>query len=518
MSVAAADLAKCSISDDRKDVTELRFTFLLDSNVVMTLEPHVALPDSEPFDLASRFLRLVNENSHRLTVHAATREDIARDTNLPRLAHRLRVLQKYDLLEDVPISARIADALPVTTPNDRVDAAIASALDANAAHFLVTEDRRLRHRVQSAFPDLADRVVSLAVAVELLDLLHPEPGVPPSPLVELRPCYLIQLTDPIFDSIRADYSPDFDTWYVNHCQLSHRNALVIPAGDDGALAGLCILKDEDDDEYGLPRRRLKLCTLKVAEPYRGERLGELLIKAALDDAIGRHRSGLSITVLDDHSDLIGLLTDLGFENTGERTPMGEIVFFRSIDPPEGAAAALDPFELNRLYGPRVLNANVPMHVIPIQPRWEDRLFPEGRFQLDLLGNYAACGNGIRKAYLSHAKSRRVLRGDIVLFYRSTAARQVRFIAVVEASFASSANLELSRFVGTRTVYTAEEIRDMTENGKREVSAILMRQSRKVEPGWTLKELVEHNVIVRAPQSIQSVPEKGTLWLREQLSE
>jgi len=161
--------------------------------------------------------------------------------------------------------------------------------------------------------------------------------------------------------------------------------------------------------------------------------------------------------------------------------------------------------------------DMPMRVIPIQPRWEERLFPEGKYQLELLGEPVACGNGLRKAYLSRSLNRRVRRGDLILFYRSRDLQRIRFVGVVEDTLASANHLDLARFVGTRTVYSVEEIRQMTANGVREVNAVLLRQARRVEPGWTLRELRENEVMAKPPQSIQRVPEPGARWLRQRLA-
>jgi ribosomal protein S18 acetylase RimI-like enzyme len=491
-----------------------RLTFLVDSNVFFTLEPYGMPAVSEPYDLAARFHRLLHEHGHLLAIHAGTREDIQNDRDLNRRAHRLRALEKYRVIEGLAVSERLGDPLSIGSDNDAVDAAIASALEANAAHYFVTEDKPLQTRLRRIAPDLGERVLSLAQAVELLDAMHPEAKAPP-PLVQLAPCYQIALSDPIFDSIRDDY-PGFDDWFTDKCQRAHRGAFVI-RGEDESIAGLCILKDEDDDEYGLPRRRLKLCTVKVAESYRGQRLGELLVKAALDNAIERDRSGLSVTVLDKHTELLGLLADLGFENVGERTDLDEVVLFRSLKPSPKALAELSAFEFNRRYGPRLLNTSVPIHVVPIQPQWEERLFPEGKLQLDLLHTYAACGNGLRKAYLSRSFNRQVQVGDILLFYRSSDLQAVRFVAVVEDILVSPDHLEIARFVGTRTVYSVKEIADLTQNGAREVNAILMRQSRQLEPSWALQELRGHGVFLRPPQSIQSAREEGAEWVRNQLA-
>jgi len=489
-----------------------RLTFLVDTNIFVTLEPFGAVGETEPFEEAAAFQRRVHEHGHLIALHSGTRADIERDTNVSRRDQSLQALNKYLVLDNVPASPALLDAFGASE-NDQVDALIASALEANAAHYLVTEDRGLRQRLSRVAPMLGSRALSLAEAIELLDQLHP-PAPEPPPLVELRPCYSISLADPIFESIRGDYD-DFDDWFRRSCQLGQREAFVIDGGD--SLAGLCILKDEDDEEYGLPSRRLKLCTVKVAEPHRRQRYGALLLKAALDNAVRRGRTGLYVTVFDRHSELIRLLGDLGFEITPHVTGLGELVMWRPLVPPLEAVHALDGFEFNRRYGPHNLKLDVPMHIIPIQPQWEERLFPEGRLQLELVGENAACGNDLRKAYLSRASTLQLERGDLVLFYRSDDERAVRFVAVVEDTLRSADASDIVRFVGTRTVYTAEEIEEMTDHGRRSVLALLIRQSRHLIPAWSVDELVANGVIVRAPQSIQSIPDEGAEWIRAALS-
>jgi GNAT superfamily N-acetyltransferase len=490
-----------------------RLTFLIDTNVFLTLEPFGSGASSEPFNEAAAFSRRVHEHGHRIALHTGTREDIGRDHDVERGAQHLKALEKYVVLSDVPPSPALLAASSGGSENDRVDALIASALEANAVDYLVTEDKGLRSRVGRAAPALERRVLGLAEAVELLEQLHPLAPEPP-PLVEKRPCYALSLDDPIFGSIRDDYN-GFDRWFTDNCQRGHREAFVIDGGD--SLAGICILKDEDEEEYGLPSNRMKLCTLKIAEPHRRQRYGALLVKAALDNAVTRDLSGLYVTVFDKHTELIGLLLDLGFELEPAVTALGELVLWRPLVPPSGVEAQLDGFEFNRRYGPRNLKLDVPMHIVPIEPRWEERLFPEGRVQLDLLPENAACGNDLRKAYLSHSGSRQLARGDIVLFYRSGDLRAIRFIAVVEDTMRTCDSGELVSFVGTRTVYTANEIEELTRDGRKEVAAMLIRQSRFLDPGWPIADMIARGIVLQAPQSTQSVPEKGAAWVRSMLS-
>lgn len=150
-------------------VAKQRLTFLVDSNVFMTLESQGTPAPTEPYKLAAGFARSIQQHGHRLAVHSGTREDVLRDSNTSRREHRLQSLEKYVVLEDVPTSKALVAAFPMKSANDRVDAKIASALHVNAAHYLVTEDRRLRRRVASAAPDLESRVLALSEALELLE-------------------------------------------------------------------------------------------------------------------------------------------------------------------------------------------------------------------------------------------------------------------------------------------------------------------------------------------------------------
>ena len=489
-----------------------RLTFLIDTNVFLTLEPFGALPANEPFEDAARFARRVHEHGHRLAIHEATRDDLLRDGDQARLVHNMRCLEKYLVLRDVPVSAAVSVAFPGESANDRIDSLIVSALDVNAADHLVTQDRRLRQRVERGAPALAERVFSLAEATEFLEQLYPSAPEPP-PRVDKRPCYAIDVSEPIFATLRDDYG-NFDRWFTESCQRGQREAFVVD-GEDG-LAAICILKDEDDDEYGLPPKRLKLCTFKVNEAQRRQRLGPLLLKAALDNAVRRRLSGLYVTAYDKHTELIALFADHGFEVLPEVTGDGELVMWRSLVPPPEAVAELSPFEFNRHYGPRLLNADVPIHLVPIKPQWEERLFPEGTVQLGLFADNAACGNGLRKAYLSRASTQQLTGGDLLLFYRSQT-QVIRFVCVVEGTLRTNDYLRLASFVGTRTVYSAREIEEMTVSGRKEAMAILMRQARFLEPGWNLSELKAQGVTTAPPQSIQRVKEKGAEWVRTMLS-
>jgi hypothetical protein len=177
-----------------------RLTCLVDSNIFIALEPHLELRETEPHALAARFVRIVQRHAHLLAVHEATREDLMRDTDGERQAYRLQLLEKYVVLEGVPVSARVAEAVGGTSPNDLVDIAIASG--PRRQRSTLSRHRRSSagrvigdHGAPLSTADLADRVTepdepSASAAAEwslLAPLMAPLLAAPePAHLQDLR--------------------------------------------------------------------------------------------------------------------------------------------------------------------------------------------------------------------------------------------------------------------------------------------------------------------------------------------
>ena len=101
------------------------------------------------------------------------------------------------------------------------------------------------------------------------------------PLVEEKVAHEIDINDDIFDSLREGY-PGFDGWWRDKCVAAHRRVWGVTIG--GRLAGVAVRKDEDHSEAGTEfagSKILKIATFKVHPDFRGERLGELLLKQVL---------------------------------------------------------------------------------------------------------------------------------------------------------------------------------------------------------------------------------------------
>jgi hypothetical protein len=113
--------------------------FLLDTNILIPLEDsQIPLRES-----LANFVRLAHEHGHQLVYHPASEDDIQRDANLGRRQETLARIRQYTRLQDCL-------ACPWNTintnQNDSADNEILYALECDAAHALVTEDRGIHDK------------------------------------------------------------------------------------------------------------------------------------------------------------------------------------------------------------------------------------------------------------------------------------------------------------------------------------------------------------------------------------
>ncbi len=248
---------------------------LIDTNVFIGLEdPREVAPE------VAELQYLCSHHSIHIFVHEAALADIGRDRDEARRNISLSKVRKFEQLKNVrePPRAMLEQRFgAMVKPNDVVDVALLHALDIGAVDFLVTEDQGIHTRAKRAVPPLADRVLTVVDAVAWLHASF-EPTRVVLPFVEEMPAHAIDQDDDIFDSLRQGY-PDFDKWWRRKCVGEHRPCWV--ATIDNELAGLVVRKEETHAEactkYPGPKI-LKVCTFKVKPKFRGEKLGELLLK------------------------------------------------------------------------------------------------------------------------------------------------------------------------------------------------------------------------------------------------
>jgi L-amino acid N-acyltransferase YncA len=465
-------------------------------------------------EIATRLMELAQKHDCPLYLAQATADDINRATDPKLRTASTLYMKQWKTLGDVPLTDEFLTSAGYEgelSESDKVDARILATLNANAADFLVTQDRRLRQHANQA--GLGDRTLSITSAIELLQQLFETAPFDVPTLEELKG-YQLDVRDPIFDSLKSDY-PGFDEWF-SKVQKEHRDCYVVRSPDGSQLDAIAILKIEEDRPYDLSGRVLKICTFKVADHATGAKRGELLLKAIFNYARSKDVESIYVEVLPIYDTLIGFLETFGFVDRGiTKAPMPgqdpEVVLVKQLRPPT-IPGTLAPLDVHKLYGPGSLLLR-DVFVVPIRPVWHDILFPEARPSDQLPFAPLPAGNALIKAYLTRSAITKLTPGATLLFYRSQDAQAITAVGVVDDLFRSSDPNELRRFVGLRTVYTASEIEELTASGKESVLAIRFRHDRVLENPWPLDELITRRIVSAAPQTIQQVTDQGALtWI------
>ena len=251
---------------------------LIDTNVFIGLED-----EREVAPEFATLQQLCAQHSVRVFIHERAADDIGRDRDAKRRAISLSKIRKFEQLKRVsqpPKADLEAKFGAMPKPNDEVDVALLHALDINAVDFLVTQDQGIHTRARRTSPALGNRILTVSDAVAWLRAAFESLQVR-LPLGEELQAHSVPLTDEIFDSLREGY-PGFDEWWRTKCVADHRTCWVVSI--DGKIAGLVVRKEETHAQAGTRHpgpKILKVCTFKVKPQFRGEKLGELLLKQIL---------------------------------------------------------------------------------------------------------------------------------------------------------------------------------------------------------------------------------------------
>lgn len=434
--------------------------FLLDTNILIPLEDsNIPLPPG-----LANFVRLAQEHRHPLVFHPASLEDINRDRDAERRTRTRNRLAQYTCLDNISDCPWNTSE---TKPNDACDNAILYALECDAAHYLVTEDREIHKKAVSR--GLGSRVFAIQAAEDFLRRLY-EPISVKLPNIQNVPLHSITrlLGGEFFNSLREGY-PEFDEWFRN-CARNDRRAWVYWA-DPETLGALCVYahkENEDITNHGdiLPGASLKLCTFKVAPDCRGRKIGELFLKAAFRYATENRLEHIFIHGdADKHEFLFELLSDFGFAEFGRYG--NDVVYVKRhpVIAPNDSETDLSAFEYSRRYFPHFRQgSSIKKFIIPIRPEYHRILFSDYASPVDpqmlLFGSTHTASNAIKQAYLCHAQLKEISPGDVVLFYRSTDEKAVTSLGIVEQYETLENVNEIVDRVRRRTVYSMSEIEAM----------------------------------------------------------
>lgn len=282
----------------------------------------------------------------------------------------------------------------------------------------------------------------------------------------------IDLADPFFDSLRADYK-EFPEWFEKKARAGAKAYVIRRAG----VQGFMYLKSEDgpisDCTPALPvGKYLKVGTLKING--HGTRLGQRFIKKIFDHALHERVDGTYVTAFPGQERLLELLRTYGFRDFGMKSgPNGEeLVLLKDFSCWHGDVL---------LDYPRIDTSGVRGYLLAIYPEYHTRFLPDSKLNnesFDIVADVSHA-NSIHKIYLSGvAGTMRLRRGDLLVMYRTSDGKGPAYyrsvatsIGVVEevrsiGSFATPA--QFIKYVRPYSVYTTEQLSDRYATKKRHV--------------------------------------------------
>ncbi|WP_023594730.1 MULTISPECIES: GNAT family N-acetyltransferase [Pandoraea] len=473
-----------------------QLTFLLDTNVLIPLQDSFAIL----CDNLANFHRLALVGGHKLVYHPASIEDFERDTDRGRRARNLEHVRRYPAL-DRPV--KCPWNTPATSPNDACDNEILYALECDAAHALVTEDKRLLTKARAR--GLGYRTYNIQTAEDWLRRLHQPfdvalPNIDDVPLHSLTP----ELVGAFFNSLRAGYA-GFDDWFRKKAR-ENRKAWVY-RDETGILGAICVYDVQIDEVITnegkrLDGKALKLCTFKVGQSVRGRKIGELFLKAAFRYGTENACEHIFIHAdVEKHAYLVNLLVDFGFDDAGSYGADRVFVKQHPINAPD--IAGLSALEFVRRFYPHYrCGHQVQKFLVPIQQEFHRILFPDYQaLQSQLFAPRGSAGNAIKLAYLCHAASKQIKPGDVLLFYRSEDEQAVTSLGVVDQFAVLSDAASIAAMVSRRTVYSIKEIEEMAT---RPTKVILFRLVKHFSAPAALKRLLDDGVVAGNIQSITKI--------------
>lgn len=285
----------------------------------------------------------------------------------------------------------------------------------------------------------------------------------------------VNIDDPFFDLLKADYE-EFPVWF-NKKSDAGEFALVFE--DEQGVGAFVYLKRENEAiqlmDKTLPAiPRVKIGTLRLAERYRGMRLGEGALGVSLwkwrDDKV----EDIYVTVFEKHSELISLFERFGFKCVGMNS-RGECIYLKS----RNKIDYTDPYKAFPFIRASFSKAGL----LPIFERFHDRLFPYSELKIRKREiEEETAGNGITKVYIGSPYTAmhyevgepvgiyRIFEGDSGKTYRSAVTSYCTITKMDVIKNNGRATMSLADFVknaGNKTVFTVDELTS-TYNGQNNV--------------------------------------------------
>lgn len=275
----------------------------------------------------------------------------------------------------------------------------------------------------------------------------------------------VSIDDPFFDSLKSDYA-EFPDWFKRKC-IDDEHALVFH--DEQGVGAFVYLKRENEvieliDKTMPAISRIKIGTLRMAERYRGLRLGEGALGVSLWKWKDERVEEIYVTVFERHTELINLFKRFGFKCVGTNK-RGEQVYLKS----RKSIDYTDPYVAFPFIRPDFTKAGL----IPIYEGFHDRLFPYSELKIKRSEiEEVTAGNGITKVYIATPYKDmhyevgepvliyRIYEGETGKTYRSAITSYCTITKVNIIKNRGKASVSLSEFInraGNKTVFSPEEL-------------------------------------------------------------
>lgn len=441
---------------------------------------------------------IANRHGVTLCLSEATKDDLQKGRDATAMIKKMKKFEIVGLgIKPKPEYWNNIGKPPKIGSNNFRDDCILNLVNVNAVHFLVTSDQGIINKARLL--GLSDRVFLPQECVDYLQILY-EQDYKIMPEVEDVELCKISLNQDIFGSLIKDY-PQFKVWYENKAK-DGRKAWVIGALDN--LSAIAIYDTANNGYNG----QMKICTFKVSENVRREKLGELLLKQILTTAKKLKKNEIFIEVAPDKADFIGMLEGFGFGKDKEDEIGGirQLIMKRKVHPNEHDYKSNSESEFLRKFYPYCkLPPQVKAYILPIRPEFAQNLFSDVLEQARLpIGSYCA-DRAIKKVYISNSNIKKLKTGDLLFFYMCNKDRALKTQVIItmgvidDICITDDINTLLS-FAGKRTVYVEQQLLAFLRDGKKALAVKFWHIDCIAKP-IDLKAISA----LKAPQTFATIP-------------
>lgn len=380
--------------------------------------------------------------------------------------------------------------------NDFIDTSLLKEVLNSRVDFLITEDKGIHKKAK--FLGIADKIYKIDAFIDKCTSENPD--LKDYKVLSVKKDYFgnINLKDEFFQSFLEDYC-EFENWFNKKSDNISYVCIT-----DGKVKAFLYLKIENAGSESYAdikpsfdqKKRLKIGTFKVTST--GYKLGERFLKIIFDNAIANMVDEIYVTIFDKRDEqrrLIALLEEWGFKYWGEKNTKNGIerVFVRD-------------FTKKVLENPRecfpFVKRSSRIFLNPIWPDYHTELFPDSYLNNESPFDYvenAPHRNALKKVYISRSLYKDLVRGDILLFYRTGGYYEsvISTIGVVESVIKNiDSEAEFIRLCRKRSIFKDDELSkwwNFKENNRPFIVNFLYIDSFP-KPKVNLKRLIEMGII------------------------